>query len=165
MQRSFYCILLLLAGLFGVPAIIQSGPAVEDLGYKSDPRFTLLRDFFQKKNCPVEELTADFLAAADQHSLDWRLLPSISFVESGGGKQFMNNNIFGWDNCRQAFPTVREGIYFVAHRLANSKFYKEKDLEGKLRTYNPFPEYPGRVKLVMNALGPANLLPPTSPVN
>jgi hypothetical protein len=63
----------------------------------------------------------------------------------------------GWDNCRQRFPSVRSGIHHVATRLANSKLYKDKDLEGVLRTYNPIPGYPERVQVVMNTLGPATL--------
>jgi len=89
--------------------------------------------------------------------LDWRLLPSISIIESSGGKDYRNNNVFGWDSCRESFTSVREGIHFVAGQLANSKLYKDKTLDSKLSTYNPLPDYPRKVKAVMHALGSESL--------
>ena len=53
----------------------------------------------------------------------------------------MNNNMFGWDNCRVRFTSLRDGIYVVAERLANSDYYREKSLDGVLHTYNPVPGY------------------------
>jgi hypothetical protein len=42
----------------------------------------------------------------------------------------------------------------VAAQLAQSVRYKNKDLDAKLRVYNPLPGYPQKVKAVMAALGP-----------
>jgi hypothetical protein len=75
-------------------------------------------------------------------------------IESSGGKQFKNNNVFGWDSARENFSSVRAGIHYVASKLARSKLYRDKDLNGKLQTYNPLPEYAHRVKAVMQALDP-----------
>jgi hypothetical protein len=118
----------------------------------ADPRLAKLQEFLDANDCPIKDLAADFLVAADRHDLDWRLLPSISFVESGGGKEFRNNNIFGWDNCRQSFPSIRDGIHIVASRLAVSPYYRDKDLHGKLQTYNPRQDYARRVKAVMQSI-------------
>jgi hypothetical protein len=74
-------------------------------------------------------------------------------IESSGGKDYRNNNVFGWDSCREGFTSVREGIQFVADQLANSKRYKDKNLDNKLSTYNPLPDYPRKVKAVMHSLG------------
>src|SRR5437870_3248921 len=60
-----------------------------------DPRTDRLKKFFARLHCPVIYLAADFVHAADDNHLDWRLLPSISVIESGGGKAYKNNNIFG----------------------------------------------------------------------
>ena len=54
--------------------------------YRRDPRLKSLRSFFDKANCPAWKYSAVFLEAADTYDLDWRLLPSISYVESTGGK-------------------------------------------------------------------------------
>ena len=74
-------------------------------------------------------------------------------IESSGGKDFKNNNVFGWDSSRGSFPSVRAGIHFVASKLAKSKLYRGKNLESKLQTYNPLPDYAARVKAVMRTLG------------
>lgn len=117
-----------------------------------DPRLQRLKQFFAKWDCPLGKDAAEFLIASDLNGLDWRLLPSISFVESSGGKDYRNNNVFGWDSCRERFPSVRAGIHHVAAQLANSRLYKNKNLDRKLRTYNPVPGYSRRVKAVMRAL-------------
>lgn len=122
---------------------------------QNDPRLQRLKQFFARWDCPLGEEAIEFLIASDLNGLDWRLLPSISFIESSGGKDYRNNNIMGWDNCREAFPSVRAGIHHVASQLANSRLYKHKNLDRKLRTYNPVPGYSLRVKAVMRRLGPA----------
>jgi len=118
------------------------------------PRLARLVEFFDALGSPVGELAPEFLAAADRHALDWRLLPSISVIESGGGKNFSKNNIFGWGSARRGFASIRGSIDWVASRLARSKLYKGKDLDGILATYNPRPGYPARVKSVMRLLAP-----------
>jgi hypothetical protein len=122
-----------------------------------DPRAGILRAFFVKYRSPAGRYVEEFLSAADQNALDWRLLPSISIIESGGGKAGVNNNIFGWDSCRQAFLSIPHGIRAVAEQLSKSMLYRNKDTDGILRTYNPYPDYGHRVKAVMRSLGPARV--------
>jgi hypothetical protein len=158
--RSVSKRLVVFAGLLAAPAATQIGEhtAVPPTRSNSpDPRLVRLRQFFSERDCPITKYAADFIQAADTHALDWRLLPSISVVESGGGKAFMNNNVFGWDSCRVRFPSIRAGIHIVASRLANSRLYRDKSLDEMLRTYNPNLEYPTRVKYVMRALGAREL--------
>lgn len=134
----------------------QADPATLPVKNKpADPRLARLRRFFLERKAPIHNLAEEFLAASDRHKLDWRLLPSISIVESGGGRQASNNNIFGWDSGRQRFHSVKEGIHHVAARLGSSKLYKNKSLNGILRTYNRHADYPPRVISVIQALGPA----------
>jgi hypothetical protein len=90
--------------------------------------------------------------AADQHNLDWRLLPSLSLVESTGGKAYKNNNIFGWNNGDTKFRSVREGIFVVASRLKRARQYRGKGLDAKLHTYNPAADYPAKVKSAMRRI-------------
>lgn len=125
-----------------------------------DPRLIRLERYFSEKNCPVRPLAKDFVEAADRNRLDWRLLPSIAVIESGGGKEYRNNNIFGWKNGSHRFRSVRESIHTVAERLANSQYYRDKELDDVLNTYNPIPGYPERVKYVMEDLGPARATRP-----
>jgi hypothetical protein len=148
--------MVVMAGLLSVPmvtAVDRNLPQpIRDQGPQADGRLLKLNRFFAKGNCPLRTVSADFLEAADHYDLDWRLLPSISMVESSGGKVFRNNNVLGWDSCHHKFGSVRAGIHAVASRLATSALYRDKDLDDVLATYNPDPEYVARVKSVMRRL-------------
>ena len=138
----------------------QPTPSVPESAVKPDLRTERLTSFFSKLHCPVIYLAQDFIEAADDNQLDWRLLPSISVIESGGGKAARNNNIFGWDNGNQIFPTLRAGINQVAFKLGKSALYRDRDSVGKLRLYNPDQSYVAKVLDVMNRISPiANLQP------
>lgn len=145
---------LLVAGLLASPAAVsvhqfQASPAVK----QNDPRLSRLQKFFGDRDCPLRDSAKDFLIAADQNQLDWRLLPSISIIESSGGKYYGNNNVFGWASSKEKFTSVRAGIHYVAAQLGKSRRYKGKDTDSKLQMYNPLPEYSQRVKAVMRAIG------------
>jgi hypothetical protein len=125
-----------------------------------DPRATRLKRFFSKLHCPVVDMAEDFIRAADDNHLDWRLLPSISVIESSGGKAYVNNNIFGWGTGGPLpFPSIRAGLNEVAFKLGNSSLYRNRDVFGKLRLYNPDERYPYRVISVMNRISPVANLP------
>jgi len=145
---------LLFAGLLAVPVGVSvSQGAARVMVNEHDPRLERLEQFFAQRDCPLRNAAAEFLIAADENGLDWRLLPSLAIIESSGGKDYTNNNVFGWGSCRESFDSVVAGIHFVADRLANSKTYKDKGLNEKLRTYNPVPDYAAKVKAVMISLG------------
>jgi hypothetical protein len=133
--------------------VIKSAPASHRVVV--DPRATRLRKFFSKLHCPVVDMAEDFIRAADSNHLDWRLLPSISVIESSGGKAYINNNIFGWGTGGPLpFPSIRAGLNEVAFKLGNSSLYRNRDVFGKLRLYNPDESYPYRVISVMNRISP-----------
>ena len=140
------------AGMVAVPVAVAPPSDEPQADYKKDPRFAKLQAFFSKGDCPAEKYAEVFLHAADKYDLDWRLLPSLSFIESTGGKAARNNNLFGWG--QEEFPTPTAGIHKVGYRLAYSSLYKDKDLDGILSTYNPSSDYPDRVKSVMRAIAP-----------
>jgi len=145
---------LLVAGLLAAPftTSIQQY-RVQTPADQRDPRLSQLKKFFADRDCPLKDSAQDFLLAADRNALDWRLLPSISMIESSGGKDYRNNNVLGWDSCKERFTSVGAGIHFVADKLGKSKRYKGKDVNSKLQTYNPLPEYSQRVKAVMRSIG------------
>ena len=121
----------------------------------TDPRTIRLERFLARLHCPISNMAADFVHAADDNQLDWRLLPSISLIESGGGKTYRNNNIFGWNNGLEPFPSLRAGLDVVASRLGRSPLYRNRDSIGKLRLYNPDQSYVAKVVDVMNRISPA----------
>lgn len=165
--------LMIIAGLVALPITVRlekvnaepapKQPAAQPSPeIKPDLRAVRLTAFFSKLHCPVVYLAKDFIEAADDNSLDWRLLPSISVVESGGGKAARNNNLFGWDNGNQFFPTLRAGINQVAFKLGKSALYRDRDSAGKLRIYNPDENYARTVLDVMNRISPVVNLQPAA---
>src|SRR5690348_15640068 len=147
--------LVLLLGLLAFPftSRLDKGVAAEPLPplkppkpADPDPRTVRLKKFLSRLHCPVTYLAEDFIHAADENHLDWRLLPSISIIESSGGKAYKNNNIFGWANGDWPFPTIRAGLHQVAFRLGKSLIYRNRSTEEKLKLYNPDETYPGRVQ-------------------
>jgi hypothetical protein len=146
--------LIVWAGLLTASNVTPLDRQVPQSKYQNDPRLARLTTFFASLDSPVADLSEDFLTAADRHNLDWRLLPSISVVESSAGKAFTRNNIFGWDSARHGFASVRDGIYWVASRIAHSNLYKGKNLDEVLTTYNPRADYAARVKGVMRQVDP-----------
>jgi len=119
-----------------------------------DPRLDKLTIFFERYDCPIKKLAPEFIAAADANDLDWRLLPSIAFIESSGGKAYRNNNIFGWGSGNIVFRSIREGVHAVAAKLGRSELYRGKSVHQVLNTYNPVPGYSEKVQRVMARLGP-----------
>jgi len=152
--------LVVFAGMVSLPvAVTLSGGSahtqrVPAPDYRQDPRFHSIRAFFEKFGCPAREYAHVFLEAADDYNLDWRLLPSLSWVESTGGKFSPNNNLFGWDSGRASFRTPAASIHMVGFRLAYSSLYRDKALDQLLMTYNPSAEYAARVKSVMRRIAP-----------
>ena len=152
MRRLLSSGLIVLAGAASIsPQQVYRTPWKMSVG---DVRLAVLRHFFEKFDCPAAAYASEFLSAADTYQLDWRLLPSISFVESAGGKAAPNNNIFGWDNGRAQFATPVAGIYKVARQLAYSDVYRNKDLDTVLTVYNPIGPYARSVKSVMQQIAP-----------
>jgi len=147
--------LVFFAGIVSPVAVCtRQIPATPAPDYRNDSRFQALSRFFDKLDCPAREYVAVFLEAADDFNLDWRLLPSLSYVESTGGKAARNNNLFGWDSGRAQFSSPEAGIHEVAYYLANSPLYRAKNLDGVLATYNPDTEYAQKVKSVMRRIAP-----------
>jgi len=149
---------VMFAGLLALSASTHTEPVKVRQATQKDPRLQRLRQFFLERNCPIKDLAEDFIVAADNNDLDWRLLPSLAIVESGGGKACMNNNIFGWGSCKRRFASVRHGIHYVAYALGNSVLYRGKTVPEILKTYNPRPIYRDRVQSMMASLGPELLL-------
>jgi hypothetical protein len=148
--------LVVFAGLLAAPVATNLGKSVPHPHLwitSEDPRLVRLKQFLAERECPLDRYAADLIRAADDNNLDWRLLPSISIVESSGGKYFQNNNVFGWNSCKEPrFSSVREGIHYVAFRLGNSDLYRQKSLDAMLRLYNPDAAYTVLVKSIMKAI-------------
>ena len=135
-----------------VPMSPRTVPNTLQQQYRSDPRLIPLRQFFTRTECPAADYAMDFLMVADEYALDWRLLPSLSFVESTGGKASLHNNLFGWDSGRAHFASPSAAIRSVGAFLATSTLYRSKTLDEILALYNPHQDYAPRVKSVMRRI-------------
>lgn len=102
-----------------------------------DSRVERLAQFFRARKSPLDKFAEHFVRAADRNKLDWRLLPSLAMLESGGGRVYIRNNVFGWASGRARFQSIEAGIDHVAQALSEGIAYRNKDLRAKLRTYNP----------------------------
>lgn len=162
LAKQFICAVFLVA--LPITTRLEKTASAEPVpqSAKPDARVIRLAKFFSTLHCPVVTLSEDFVRAADNNQLDWRLLPSISVVESGGGKAYKNNNIFGWDNGEQPFSSIRDGIDQVAFKLGNSPLYRHCDSAGKLRRYNPNEDYVRTVLGVMNRISPVVKIRPAN---
>jgi hypothetical protein len=160
MKKFCFRSLCVFAGLVVVPATVTQAdnqiPQVRP-NPSEDPRLSLLRKFFVSFRCPIASVAEIFVAEADSHNLDWRLLPSLAVIESGGGKMSRGNNIFGWNNGNASFPTLGAAIHQVAKTLADSSLYKNKPLRALLTTYNPVQGYAERVQSMMERIAPMQL--------
>ena len=63
------------------------------------------------------------VGVAEKFGLDYRLIPVISIMESGGGRQACGYNAWGYDSCEgDNFSSWKEGIRRVAETLASSTY-------------------------------------------
>jgi len=106
-----------------------------------DPRVPKLEAFFQAYDCPTPYRAKTYVEAADEHGLDYRVMPALAVRESTCGMHQRMNNHWGWDSGKVGFKSVEDGIKYVAQQLGEGKYYRGKGLEEKLRTYNPVPGY------------------------
>jgi hypothetical protein len=133
--------------------IVQAEPAASSCD--TDSRCQALRNLFLKHQSPLERLAHVFIRAADQHRLDWRLLPAISLVETSGGKYGTRNNVFGWNSGRTRFRSIEAGILYVAGRFAQSPIYAGRTASGILQKFNPARKtYLPKVSAFMQQLSP-----------
>ena len=118
-----------------------------------DNREELIRKFFMRHKSPAAKYAKLFVQVADENNLDWKLLPTLAFIESTGGKFVSRrNNIFGWDSGKARFPTVEDAIRQVGKALTKGP-YKNTTMNQKLHVYNSHPTYYILFYKVMKSIG------------
>ena len=111
---------------------------VQDNGF--DYRVENLRKFLDKYNSPMTPYAEDLVAYADKNGLDYRLVPSISGVESTFGKHIPVNsfNAYGWANGDYYFLSWEDSIAVVSQTLKVSYIEKGAPTITKIaRRYAP----------------------------
>ncbi len=90
-----------------------------------DPRVLAMKKFLIDYHSPMYTYADIFVTEADKTGLDWRLVASISGVESAFGTLIPGNSNNGWGwrggpgGAYSLFPTWKEGIQTVTRGLAN----------------------------------------------
>ncbi|MHC1716755.1 MAG: hypothetical protein AB9915_02645 [Candidatus Dojkabacteria bacterium] len=91
-----------------------------------DPRILAMNKFLKDFHSPMARYANVFVEEADKYGLDWRLVASISGVESAFGNLIPkdSNNAWGWRGIKSnekgwsMFSSWEEGIKHVTQRLA-----------------------------------------------
>lgn len=131
-MRKLFFLLAILPFILISPALAQGEDNFEQkhqiLAKELDPRALVLRDYFAKYNSPLENHAQDFIDAADEYEMDWKLVPAIAGVESTFGK-FTPGGFNGWGwgvYGTQAlyFNSWRDGIFTVSKGLRENYINK-----------------------------------------
>lgn len=123
-----------------------------------DFRVIKLRRFLQKHNSPLAPYSGEFVWYADKYSLDWRLVPAITGVESTFGKRipYNSHNAYGWANGNYYFGSWEESIGIVSKTL-RKKYYNRgaSSIEEISRIYAPPSDsWSWKVEYFMNEIDP-----------
>lgn len=105
-----------------------------------EEKVQIIQAFLAKHNSPMTDNAQDFVDAAEQYNLDYRLVASIAGVESTFGKRIHPNsyNPFGWGGGYIVFESWREAIYTVSKGLAENYVADGLDTPYKMqRRYAP----------------------------
>lgn len=101
-----------------------------------EEKVAILQSYLQKYNSPMVDNAQDFVDAAEQYELDWRLVASIAGVESTYGKHILpgSYNPFGWGGGRIHFDSWRDAIYTVSKGISEKYVKDGLDTPYKMQT-------------------------------
>lgn len=94
-----------------------------------------VQTFLGKYQSPLQENAQDFVMAAKTYKIPYKVLVSISGVESTFGKNSLYNNPFGYF-CGQHlchFTNFKEAIWQVARTLGESNYYSDFRQTGSIQ--------------------------------
>jgi hypothetical protein len=80
---------------------VSGGTALDEIKsrtkyYIKDPRVLAMSEFLADYNSPMQPYAEVFITEADRYGLDWRLVASISGVESAFGNIYPSGTYNGW---------------------------------------------------------------------
>ncbi|NMB91650.1 glucosaminidase domain-containing protein [candidate division WWE3 bacterium] len=109
-------------------------------------RIEALEKFFDEFKSPLKANAETFVDVADKYSLDYKLLPAISCMESSCGKKLIEGsyNPFGWGiygNNAIYFKSYDEAIETVAKGIKENYLEKGLDTPEKIAPIYTPPNY------------------------
>lgn len=130
-------------------------------GEQPDYRVVILKNFLEEYNSPLAEYADVFVSEADKNNIDWRLVPSISGVESTFGKRMPRNsyNAYGWANGNYRFTSWEESIGVVSKSLRENYIDNGKVTVNQIsRVYAPPSKtWAYKVKYFMKKISPVTV--------
>ena len=162
----------LLTGLFS-PRLIyavgaQEAGASAVLALKTDPinhdvRLFQLETFLENYHSPLSTYCRDFIVAADQYEIDWRLVPAIAGVESSFGKHTLpfSFNAYGWNGGNYYFENWPVSIELMNRKIRENYYDKGLDTPQKIGPVYapPTVSWSGRVGYFMEKISQIALPP------
>lgn len=115
--------------------ISDQSASISSTAQLRDIRIAILMDYLTQYNSPLTPYAADFIKAADQYHIDWKLVVSISGAESQFGhyvpgdqqRNPFSYNAWGWGVYADKvvnFRSWQEGIYTVSKGLRENYLNK-----------------------------------------
>lgn len=122
-----------------------------------DARVTKLSAYLTAHDSPLASEASHFVAEADRFSLDWRLVPAISGVESTFGKFVPSGSYNGWGwgiptgaQSGVGFRDWKEGITMVSEGLRTNYLDRgATTIEQIGRIYAASPRWAGNVRFFL----------------
>lgn len=164
LQIIFIAILLLLTSggqSYAAPHSPNASAALvsESTQVTFDNRSFVLKAYLEQFNSPLAPFADSFITNADKYNLDWRLVASISGLESTYGKQIPYNSYNGWgwgiygDNVLR-FNSWPEGIETISKGIRENylKDKPESDPYFIGPTYAASPTWAVRVDFIMSQM-------------
>lgn len=117
--------------------------------------------YFTKYNSPLAGYGMKFVTEAEEHGIDYRLLPAISMRESTAGLHACKkvaNSVFGYGSCKISFNSIDDSIETVARSLGGDNPNTARHYDGKttlqiLKKYNSIiSNYGGQVAKIMKII-------------
>ncbi|OGH10437.1 MAG: hypothetical protein A2857_05495 [Candidatus Levybacteria bacterium RIFCSPHIGHO2_01_FULL_36_15] len=100
----------------------------------SDKRVVALQNVFKKYNSPLTPYAQYYVKYADKYKVDWKLLPSISGLESYFGNLLISGtyNAYGWGGGYIYFKNWEDGIDTINKALKENYIEKGADTVDKI---------------------------------
>jgi hypothetical protein len=98
--------------------ILEEAVTIDPVEIENQRKIDNVRKFLEKRNSPLAEYAHEFVYAANEYGIDYRLVAAISIVESSGGLvNFRPYNAWGWG--KSGFENWKDGIWSVSKGLGN----------------------------------------------
>ena len=137
----------------------SSAALLKPVARPPDSRVKILEEYLEQFNSPLIPYASDFVEIADKYNLDWKLVVSISGVESTFGKHMPYNSYNGWGwgiygNNIIYFSSWEDGIETVSRGLRENYLNKwgADDVYEIGRFYAASPTWAQRVSYFMRKI-------------